>query len=90
MKAIHKTVIKGQAEMPDLIQQNHLLLLHQGKVEDIRGRIWKTSKIQTKKVLQHFDDIHYRDPEPAAIIKLKLTGLVPRLSEVCSDWLFVF
>ena len=48
LRAIHKQVIKGQAEMCDLLQQNHSLLLNQGKVEDIRGIIRKTSKIQTK------------------------------------------
>ena len=90
LKAIHEQVIKDQAEMHNLIQQNHSLLLHQGKVEDIRGRIWITHKIQTKNYLKLFDDHHYRDPEPAAIIKLKSTGLVPQMSEVCSDWLFCF
>ena len=62
------------------------LLIQKG----IKGRIQKTKKIQTKKYLQHFDDVHYRDPEPAAIIELKSTVLVPRLSEVYSDWLFCF
>ena len=90
MKAIHKSVIKGQAEMRSLIQQNHQLLIHQGKVEDIRGKIRRTKKLQTKKELQHFDFVHYRDPEPAAVIELKSTGLVPRLSEICSDWLFCY
>ena len=59
-------------------------------MEDIKELMRITTKIQTKHELLLFDDLHYKNPEPPTILKLRSKGLVQRLREVCSDRLFCY